>query len=302
MASASKDLTKETLRSRAQVCVYEQQIKKVEVDSRTLSRLISLGAASGEDCFAKLFGYFDAQHSIVVIKDLIALPNLAEDEARRVPALEAKQKNVRANLGFQFACVGTFARSQSEAPIDERVCFYLSHFNVFNGFGLLLVFSAEAARSASATPLRAFVPSAEFSEAYKFKLDKELFEPDPAELARMLRGKKNFLRELQVDMHMSPVLELLLHRHQHQLRMRNPAPPAPLSDPVAHLESGLAQTVRGMADVLTSQRSLEMRRQRLLDLMGALSRTRRLLQLKRAKLKKDSAKLRDLGALAVAQD
>lgn len=305
MSKAEKEtLTKETLKSRAQICRYEQEIKGVEVDSRILSRLVGLGSAPGADCFAKLFGYFDANLGQVVVKDCIVLPSLSEEDPRKLSTLESEEKNIRANLGFHFQCVGTYVRSRGEEAFDESVCFYLTHFNVYEGFGLLLVYSAETARTSQACPIKAFVPSKDLSSAYKFKVDKELFEPDPAEVTKMLRENKTFLRELPVLPSMSPVLDLILKRHQHELRAQNPfGMDAHLSDEsTGHAESGLTQTVQHMANVLTSQRSLEMRRQHLLNLMGALRRTKALFGLHRSKLEEDDAKLRQLGGLANPAD
>lgn len=293
-------LTKETLKSRAQICRYEQDIKSVEVDSRILSRLVGLGTAPGANCFAKLFGYFNANLGQVVIKDCIVLPSLDEDNPNKLSVLENEEKSIRTNLGFQFQCVGTFVRSRGEDAFDESVCFYLTHFNVYEGFGLLLVYSAETARTSQACPIQAFVPSEALSSAYKFKLDKELFEPDPVEVASMLRQKKAFLRQVSVRPIMSPVLDLILKRHQHELRAQNAfsLDTQSRNESTKHLESGLTQTVHHVANVLTSQRSLEMRRQHLLNLMGALRRTETLLKLDQAKLKKDEAKLSQLGGLA----
>ena len=301
MSKTSKVITKETLQSRFQISQYESQITSVEIDSRTLSRLISLGSVStGQDCYAKLYGYLDTESKELHVKDCIALPCLAEDETDQLDKIESDEKNIRNNLGFNYQCIGTFVITQNEDTFGESVCFYLSHFNVYEGFSLLLIYSKETAKLTQTSPIKAYVLSDKLSEAYKYKMDKEFFEPDPAKLSQMIAENSNFLREVPMKTRMSPVLELILKKHQHELRAKNSISLDSNSktDLIANLESGLVQTTHNMMNVLNSRRSLEMRRQHLLNFGGAITRTGKLVELKRQKLKKDSIKLENLKSLA----
>lgn len=301
MSQGKEQLTKESLKTRSQICVFESSVTDVEIDSRTLSRLISLGSAKGEGAsFAKLYGFLDIQRNQVQVKDCIALPCLGEDEKRTLDTLEAEEKNIRTNLGFNYQCVGTFVVSRNEDSFGENMGFYLTHFNVYEGFGVMLVYSSETAKSSQQSPIKAYVPSQELSNAYKYKTDKEFFEPNPGEVSTMISKKKEFFREIGVKAGMSPVLELILKKNQHRLREKNPVVLKVNSEEalISNLEGALTQTVSQMMNVMNSKRSLEMRRQHLLNFGGAITRMTKLLALKRRKLQEDSQKLRNLESLA----
>lgn len=299
---SKQNLNKETLKSRSQITIYEKTVESVQVDSLVLSRLISLGSANSESAsFAKLYGFLDTQKKVLNVRDCVALPCLGEDETRKLDKLEKEEKNIRVNLGFNYQCVGTFIVSPDEDSFGESICFFLSHFNVYEGFSLLMVYSAETALSSNDSPIKAFLLSEELSRAYKYKIDKELFEPSPAELSDMIKNDSPFLKRIPVKAHISAVLDLITSHHRHPLRVNNPLP-FETSDPVSHLENGLTQTVHQMLNVLHSQRSLEMRRQYLLNFGGALERMKTLLTLKRDKLERDGQRLKDLESLANPSD
>jgi hypothetical protein len=301
MSKPSKNLTKETLQSRLQISQYESKLKSVEIDSRTLARLISLGSVStGQECFARLYGYLNIESNELHIKDCIALPCLPEDESQQLNKIELDEKNIRVNLGFNYQCVGTFVITQNEDTFGESICFYLSHFNVYGGFSVILIYSKETAKLTQTSPIKAYVLSDKLSEAYKYKMEKEFFEPDPNELSKMISENSEFLREIPIKTQISPVLELILKKHQHELRSNNEISLSSNSkaDLITNLESGLTQTTHNMMNVLNSKRSLEMRRQHLLNFAGAIARTNQLITLKRQKLDKDSIKLNNLKSLA----
>jgi hypothetical protein len=163
-----------------------------------------------------------------------------------------------------------------------------------------LIYSKETAKLTQASPIKAYVLSDQLSEAYKYKIEKEFFEPDPAQLCQMILDNTDFLRKVPIRTRMSPVLELILKKHQHELREKNSISSDcnSKSDLIGNLESGLVQTTHNMMNVLNSKRSLEMRRQHLLNLAGAITRSNKLLELKRQKLNKDSTKLDILKSLA----
>ena len=301
MSQGKEQLTKESLKTRSQICVFESTVKNVEIDSRTLSRLIALGSSKGEGAsFAKLYGFLDIQRNQIQVKDCIALPCMGEDEQRTLDKLETEEKNIRNNLGFNYQCVGTFVVSQNEDTFGENMGFYLTHFNVYEGFGVLLVYSCETAQVSQHSPIKAYVPSQDLSNAYKYKTDKEFFEPNPVEVSDMISKKKEFFREIGVKAGMSPVLELIMKKNQHNLRQKNPVVMQINSeqDLISNLEGGLTQTVSQMMNVMNSKRSLEMRRQHLLNFGGAITRMTKLISLKRKKLEEDSQKLRNLESLA----
>ena len=214
--------------------------------------------------------------------------------------LEVEEKNIRNNLGFNYQCVGTFVITQNEDTFGENMGFYLTQFNVYEGFGVVLVYSSETAKLSQKSPLKAYVPSDALSKAYKYKVDKEFFEPDPNEVSIMIKEKKQFFREIPVKAGMSPVLELILKRNQHILRSKNPVKMSidSKNDLISNLEGGLTQTVQQMMNVMNSKRSLEMRRQHLLNFGGSITRMTKLIKLKRNKLEDDSNKLKNLENLA----
>lgn len=301
MSKTSKLITKETLKSRFEISQYESQIASVEIDSRTLSRLINLGSVStGQDCYAKLYGYLDTESKEVHVKDCIALPCVSEDDTNQLDKIEADEKNIRNNLGFNYQAIGTFVITQNEDTFGESVCFYLSHFNVYEGFSVLLIYSKETAKLTQTSPIKAYVLSDKLSQTYKYKMEKEFFEPDPVELCNMISENADFLREVSIKTRMSPVLELILKKHQQDLRAKNSISLDSKSKKnlITNLESGLTQTTNNMMNVLNSKRSLEMRRQHLLNFAGAIIRTNKLVELKRQKLNKDSIKLDNLKSLA----
>ena len=99
-------------------------------------------------------------------------------------------------------------------------------------------------------------------------------------------------------------MELITSKNQHKLRAKNPVNMNIESkkDLISNLESSLTQSVHQMMNVLNSRRSLEMRRQHLLNFGGAITRMQRLLELKKQKMQEDSHKLRNLESLANPSD
>jgi hypothetical protein len=305
MSKKETPLTKETLKTRAEVCQYESSIKSVEVDSRVLSRLISLGSGNSETtCFAKLFGYLDTAQMQLHVKDCVGLPCLQEDDQKKLIKQESEEKAIRNSLGFNYQFLGTFVISENEDTFGENLGFYLTHYNIYEGFGVMLVYSKEIERTSQMSPIQAFVPSKGLSQTYKFKIDKELFEPDPNELTNMIKNNEPLLRKVPIKTSVSPVLELITSRNQHQLRLKNPVDHKSDSKAnlISNLESSLSQTVHQMMNVLNSRRSLEMRRQHLMNFGGAINRVKSLLEIKRRKLDEDAVKLRNLESLVNRSD
>lgn len=294
-------LTKETLKDRSQICVYESNIDTIQIDSRVLSRLLTLGSSNSEiKSFAKLYGFFDNKQKQLNIKDSIALPCIKEDDQKKLLKTEAEEKNIRASLGYNYQFCGTFIVSENEDFFGENLSFYLTHYNVYQGFGVVLVYSNETAKTSQKSPIRAYMPSKQLSQCYKFKIDKELFEPDPAQLTKLIQSDTPLFTEVAIKTLVSPVLDLITARNQVALRSKNPitkSGPAQTST-ISNLESSLSQTVHQMMNVLNSRRSFEMRRQHLLNFGGALKRMQGLLELKKEKLKNDEMKLGNLESLA----
>lgn len=238
------------------------------------------------------------------VKDCVALPCLQEDDQKRLIKQEFEEKAIRNSLGFNYQFLGTFVISENEDTFGENLGFYLTHYNVYEGFGVMLVYSKEIERTSHNSPIQAFVPSKKLSEAYKFKIDKELFEPDPSELTSMIKTNEPLLRKISLKTRVSPILELITNRNQYQLRSKNPIEQDvdSKSSLISNLETGLTQTVHQMMNVLNSRRSLEMRRQHLMNFGGALNRVRTLLEIKRRKLAEDSDKLGNLESLVNPSD
>ena len=297
MASSEQPLSKSTLKNRSELVTLEKELLNLEIDSRTTSRLIALGSNSNStSAFAKLFGYVDTDNKTVQVKESIALPCLEEGQAKALTEMEMQEKRIRKYLGFSYSNVGLFVVSENEDIYGEEVMFFLSHYNVFEGFCVLVVYSKETAKIPGLNPLKAYKLSQHISDLYEYKEEKELFEPNPRLLETLTKNKLPLLTPLTLKVALSPVLELIISKNESSLKANNPLPKPKNSREtmISNLENGLVQQSNDLFKVLNSKKSLEMKRQHLLNFNGALLRNDKLVQLKKLKLKGDERKLNNL--------
>ena len=301
MASTQTSLSKETLKNRSQLTTLETTIKEVNIDSRVMCKLVSLGSnPSQTKNFAKLYGYMDSSTNQVFVKECIALPMISEGEKKLSDKAENQEKSILNVLGMDYNLIGIFFKSDNEDCFGEDLTFYLSHFNVFEGFCISLIYSKEAAKTSTSNPLKAITMSKELSEVYEYKTEKEIFEPNLKLLEQMAAQRTPMFQELTLKVLVSPVMELIVAKNETQLRQKNELIHHGNfhSQVMSNLSESMDNCVTELLEVLGNKKNLEKKKQHLLNMNGALYTGEALVKRKRDKLQEDNQKLSNLESLA----
>lgn len=295
MASNQNVLSTNLLKNRSQLINLENNIHNIQIDSTIAGKLINLGTNSSQSkAFAKLFGYVDVNENTLYIKECIILPIVQAENKQTLLDIEKNERNIRNTLGYNYNQVGLFLISDKEGYQTEDLLFNFCHFNLLEGFSTLIVFSKEKSKFKNKNPLECFMFTSGANEIYEYKEKKEIFEPNLKKLEKMIQDNETILEKKDLKINQSPVLELIVSKTKSDLLNNNRNKQDDnLSELISsNLNSALLNQAHHLHQVLLNKKNLDLKRKNLVELQGAFTQSKELVQMKTGKLNETEKKMK----------